>query len=91
MKLVLSLVATLLCVAGGARADEPFRVGLPVDCAFGSVCSVQNYVDLDPGPGRLDPGCGRLSYDGHDGTDSECLISWRCGRASEWSPRRQAW
>jgi murein DD-endopeptidase MepM/ murein hydrolase activator NlpD len=63
-----ALVAVAL-VAGGAAADEAFRVGVPVACAFGSVCSVQNYVDLDPGPGRLDPGCGRLSYDGHDGTD----------------------
>lgn len=69
MKFVLSFVATLLCGMGGTLADEPFRIDLPVDCAFGSVCSVQNYVDLDPGPGRLDPGCGRLSYDGHDGTD----------------------
>jgi murein DD-endopeptidase MepM/ murein hydrolase activator NlpD len=64
------LLATMfLCFAGGVPAAEPFRIGLPVECAFGSVCSVQNYVDLDPGPGRLDPGCGRLSYDGHDGID----------------------
>jgi murein DD-endopeptidase MepM/ murein hydrolase activator NlpD len=63
------LVATFLCGAGGALAAEPFRIGIPVECAFGKVCSVQNYFDLDPGPGRLDPGCGRLSYDGHDGTD----------------------
>ena len=58
-----------LCGTGSALAAEPFRIGLPVECAFGSICSVQNYVDLDPGPGRLDPGCGRLTYDGHDGTD----------------------
>ena len=62
-------VALLLSGVGEATADEAFRVGLPVACAFGSMCSVQNYFDLDPGPGRLDPACGRLSYDGHDGTD----------------------
>jgi len=69
MKPACLLVATFLWVTGGVLAAEPFRIGLPVECAFGSICSVQNYVDLDPGPGRLDPGCGRLSYDGHDGTD----------------------
>ena len=69
MKPACSLVMTFLWGTGSALAAEPFRIGLPVECAFGSICSVQNYVDLDPGPGRLDPGCGRLSYDGHDGTD----------------------
>lgn len=60
---------TFIWGAGSALEADPFRVGLPIECAFGSICSVQNYVDLDPGPGRLDPGCGRLTYDGHDGTD----------------------
>jgi murein DD-endopeptidase MepM/ murein hydrolase activator NlpD len=69
MKLAYHLVAGLFFAAGQLLAQQPFRIEVPVDCAFGSVCSVQNYVDLDPGPGRLDPGCGRLSYDGHDGTD----------------------
>ena len=64
-----SLAVMFLWGAGSALAAESFRIGLPVECAFGSICSVQNYFDLDPGPGRLDPGCGRLSYDGHDGTD----------------------
>jgi murein DD-endopeptidase MepM/ murein hydrolase activator NlpD len=30
---------------------------------------IQNYVDRDPGPGWRDYTCGRLSYDGHRGTD----------------------
>ena len=81
MKLIFSLMEMLLCFAGGALADELFRIGVPVDCAIGSVCSVQNYVDHDPGPGRLDPGCGRLSYDGHDGTDIRVadLVAMRDG------------
>lgn len=41
----------------------------PVDCRYGEDCFVQNYVDHDPGPGRVDYACGRLSYDGHSGTD----------------------
>jgi hypothetical protein len=40
-----------------------------VDCALGATCHVQNHVDRDPGPGHADHACGRLSYDGHAGTD----------------------
>ncbi len=43
--------------------------GLPVDCRLWEVCSIQNYVDHDPGPGRADHTCGHLTYDGHRGTD----------------------
>ncbi|MGQ9370210.1 M23 family metallopeptidase [Azospirillum sp. ST 5-10] len=42
---------------------------IPIDCTLGKTCWVQNYVDQDPGPGRADYTCGRLSYDGHKGTD----------------------
>jgi len=55
-----------------ARAAEPaaaLALAIPVDCAIGTDCFVQNYFDHDPGPGRMDWACGRLSYDGHDGTD----------------------
>ncbi len=43
--------------------------GLPVDCDMDSLCSVQNYIDHDPGPGWRDHTCGPLSYDGHRGID----------------------
>lgn len=43
--------------------------GLPVDCSMGTVCFVQNYFDHQDGPGRKDYTCGRLSYNGHKGTD----------------------
>jgi hypothetical protein len=54
-----------------AAAAEPAApaFGFPVDCAYGEDCFIQNYVDHDPGPGRSDYACGRLSYDGHAGTD----------------------
>jgi len=42
---------------------------LPLDCALGQDCFVQNYVDRDPGPGAADFTCGHLTYDGHKGTD----------------------
>lgn len=48
---------------------EPLRFSLPVDCTVGETCFLQNYVDIDPGPGRLDPFCGAATYDGHKGTD----------------------
>lgn len=42
---------------------------LPVACAMGKVCSIQKYVDHDPGPERVDYACGRMSLDGDQGTD----------------------
>lgn len=50
--------------SAGAPALE-----LPVRCRIGTDCFVQNHVDTDPGPGMRDFACGRLTYDGHKGTD----------------------
>ncbi len=66
MRLALALVA---CLAAPVALAAPPALELPIACAYGETCFVQNYVDHDPGPGRLDYACGRLSYDGHDGTD----------------------
>jgi murein DD-endopeptidase MepM/ murein hydrolase activator NlpD len=44
-------------------------LGVPVDCAIGSACILQNYFDHDPGPAARDYVCGFLSYEGHKGTD----------------------
>lgn len=63
--MIRSLIVTLaLAPPAGA-----FELVLPVDCALGSTCFVQNYFDHDPGPAFADPFCGPLGYDGHDGTD----------------------
>jgi murein DD-endopeptidase MepM/ murein hydrolase activator NlpD len=61
-------VLAALLLAGAARAEPP-KLVLPVDCAYGKDCFVQSYVDVDPGPGRVDFTCGPLTYDGHRGTD----------------------
>ncbi|MDZ4775476.1 MAG: M23 family metallopeptidase [Alphaproteobacteria bacterium] len=45
------------------------QLRFPIDCSLGETCFIQNWIDLDPGPGRADPACGPLSYDGHDGLD----------------------
>lgn len=59
-----------LSLAGPSGALE---FAFPVACNVGIDCVVQNYVDHDPGPGRRDYACGRLSYDGHDGTDIRAM------------------
>ena len=64
-------------IAAVAIAVMPVRAGplgapelsLPIDCEPGKTCWVLNYVDLDSGPETRDFGCGRRTYDGHDGTD----------------------
>ncbi|WP_042446936.1 M23 family metallopeptidase [Azospirillum sp. B510] len=69
-------VAVLAFLPSGAvaQAPAPSSAGapvleLPVRCRIGTDCFVQNYVDADPGPGMRDFACGRLTYDGHKGTD----------------------
>src|SRR3546814_4129881 len=67
------IAALLLALAAPAVAEVPAPpgggFGLPVGCAMGAVCTVQNYIDHDPGPGWRDHSCGPLSYDGHRGID----------------------
>jgi murein DD-endopeptidase len=43
--------------------------GLPIDCKLGKNCYVMHYVDRDPSKEAVDFGCGRQTYDGHNGTD----------------------
>ncbi|MEC9345073.1 MAG: M23 family metallopeptidase [Pseudomonadota bacterium] len=62
------LALTLLLVAPALPAAG-FELGLPIRCELGHDCFIQQYVDVDPGPGARDFTCGPLSYDGHKGTD----------------------
>lgn len=61
--------AALWLLAGAAAAQDRPALGLPADCVPNQTCFIQQYVDSDPGPGQRDHTCGRLSYDGHKGTD----------------------
>ena len=64
------LVALLLFVAPEPTlGQQPLRLSFPVACEPGTSCSLQNYFDHDRGPAARDYHCGRLTYDGHDGTD----------------------
>lgn len=64
----LVLIAAL-AAAASAMAEAAPVLSLPVDCRMGETCFIQKYVDHDPGPGRIDYACGRLSKDGDTGTD----------------------
>lgn len=57
-----------LSLAAPAAAGD-FRLQFPLGCTLGEDCHIQQYVDHDQGPGAADFTCGRLSYDGHKGTD----------------------
>ena len=61
--------ALALLAAAPAGADDTPRFDLPVACPADAGCVVRNFVDEDPGPGGKDWHCGRLTYDGHKGTD----------------------
>lgn len=50
------------------RGDQLY-LALPIDCTLGQDCFILHYPDRDPGPQSVDFGCGRLTYNGHDGTD----------------------
>lgn len=67
---VLCIGAAMLAgIPGEAVASDEFRMSLPLECELGKTCFLQNYVDIDPGPGRRDYACGQATYNGHKGTD----------------------
>lgn len=68
-----SLLGLAALFASAAQAEPP-RFALPIDCALGQTCYIQNFVDTLPAEGRVsDFACGPLSYDGHKGTDFALL------------------
>jgi hypothetical protein len=71
MHRVSASLVILLCVVATAPAPaaEPIVLDLPLACAVGETCAIQQYVDHDPSPAARDYQCGTLSYDGHIGTD----------------------
>ncbi len=62
-------LGALALLALPAAADAAPRFDLPVACPADAGCIVRNFVDEDPGPDAKDWHCGRLTYDGHKGTD----------------------
>lgn len=79
MRGIAALAAALASSAAPAAGAPAFVV--PLQCAIGKTCIVQNYVDRDPGPAARDYRCGFLTYDGHKGTDIRVIDAeaWRRG------------
>jgi hypothetical protein len=77
-----ALLAGGLAPAAAETQSAP-RLALPVDCPMGSLCVVQNFVDMAPGEEARDQTCGPLTYDGHDGVDIRVpsLVEMRQGVA----------
>lgn len=65
--------AVILLSLAASPAAGDFSLTLPLDCALGDSCFIQNLVDHDPSSGTSDATCGMLTYDGHKGTDFALL------------------
>ena len=63
------LAAGVAVAADAVPAAEAPALAIPIECAVGKDCFIQQYVDIDPGPGVRDYACGTATYDGHKGTD----------------------
>jgi murein DD-endopeptidase MepM/ murein hydrolase activator NlpD len=74
LALILAGALSFSAIAGAAPG-----LRIPLSCALGQDCFIQNWVDAAPGPGARDPACGPLTYDGHDGLDFR--VPWAAYRA----------
>jgi hypothetical protein len=68
---VAGLLAGVAPGAAGAPSAVPDMTFYPQAGILWRDLYVNNFVDLDPGPGLLDYACGTQTYDGHTGIDSE--------------------
>lgn len=68
MPLLLGLIFAVGCGLS-SQAIPSLQLEQPIDCTLGQDCFVLLYPDRDPGPEAVDFGCGRMTYDGHQGTD----------------------
>lgn len=68
--ILLGICVAMAALCAPASADAKLDLHLPVDCAVGTTCFIQNYMDHDPAKDvARDYTCGSLTYDGHKGTD----------------------
>ncbi len=68
MRVVAFLPALALPLLLGAGGPAP-KLIQPIACTLGKDCAIQNYVDLDPGPGAKDWHCAGRTYQAHNGID----------------------
>ena len=67
--LLFMVLAIALVYRLDSQAQRPLHLGLPIACQLNRDCFILLYPDRDPGPAAVDFGCGRMTYDGHKGTD----------------------
>ena len=65
----LPLLFSVIAPALACAQEPPPELALPVDCTPGVDCWIPLYVDVAEGLDAQDYQCGKLSYDGHNGTD----------------------
>ena len=63
-----TIAQRLVSSAVAQKPNNP-QFGQPIDCTLGKDCFILLYFDREPGRTAVDFGCGRQTYDGHDGTD----------------------
>ncbi len=68
LRCLMALLA-VLAVGSAQAAAPPLSLAWPIDCRLGEDCWIVHLPDTDPGPAATDFRCGRLTYDGHKGTD----------------------
>lgn len=73
MRPFLAAPILLMALLSAARAQTPPQLSLPLACTPGKDCFIQQYTDVDPGPGAKDYRCGIATYEGHKGTDFRVL------------------
>ena len=66
---MLARTALFICALAASPVAGAPLLQQPIDCELGETCYIQNYVDADPSSDYADFACGKLSYDGHKGTD----------------------
>ena len=66
---LLALAVGVTVSAGASVSAEAPALGIPIECTLGRDCFIQQFVDVDPGPGARDYTCEAATYDGHKGTD----------------------
>ena len=72
MKPIFPALFSILLAQAAIAGDAP-QLSLPLACTPGKDCFIQQYVDVQPGPGAKDYRCGTATYEGHDGTDFRIL------------------
>lgn len=63
----------LTAMSFDAAASDAPQLALPLACDPRATCFIQNFVDIDGGPGVRDFACGTSTYDGHSGVDFRVL------------------